>query len=310
MIPGHRGIRVDLACMPLWSRPPDWRRIPLLLALVSSSRMTVTALLTVVIIAMTACGSPAPRSSASSHGTDASPPGLPGSPCPVPAPASQAAGDPLTGLTVARIRAKAGADAEAMRSVCLSTRQPLPGTRLKGLATITVASLSTSGRCEFTATTPGGGSATLLEIRKDLWVQANHAYAQIAGAQTAEALSARTGKWVHAPRMDATIDNLLPLCKIPWISFSNLTFPDKNPSFPETRIAGLPVIDGQQTVGITDPPSGITYVSDTARSLPVRDAQEVLPGVTYDYDYFDFGIPATITPPPTTDVIDGSGYGS
>ncbi len=55
-----------------------------------------------------------------------------------------------------------------MRSVCLSTRQPLAGTRLKGLATVTVALLSASGRCEFTATTPGGGSATLLEIRKVL----------------------------------------------------------------------------------------------------------------------------------------------
>ncbi len=129
-------------------------------------------------------------------------------------------------------------------------------------------------------------------------MRANQAYARIAGAQTAEALSARTGKWVHAPRMDATIDNLLPLCAIPWPSFSNLTFPDKNPSFHETRIAGLPVIDGQQTLGITDPLGGTTYISDTARPLPVRDAQEVLPGVTYDYDYFDFGIPATITPPP------------
>lgn len=82
---------------------------------------------------------------------------------------------------------------------------------------------------------------------------------------------ARTGKWVHAPRTDATIDNLLSLCVIPWPSFSNLTLPDKNPSFPETHIAGLPVIDGQRTVGITDPLGDITYVSDTARPLPVRD---------------------------------------
>lgn len=28
------------------------------------------------------------------------------------------------------------------------------------------------------------------------------------------------------------------------------------------------------------------------------------------FDYFDFGIPATITPPPAADVIDGSGDGS
>lgn len=272
--------------------------------------MAVTALLAVVIIAVTACGSPAPSSSASSHGTAASPHGstlgLPGSPCPVPAPASRAAGDPLAGLTLDRIRAKAGANAEAMKSVCLSTRQPLPGTRLKGLATITVALLSASGPFEFTATTPGGGSVTLLEIRKVLWVRANQAYAQIAGTQTAEALSARTGKWVHAPRMDYTIDNLLGLSVIPWPSFSNLTFPDKN----STRITGLPVIDGQRTVGIADSLGGITYISDTARPLPVRDALEVLPGVTYDYDYFDFGIPATITPPPAADVIDGSGNGS
>jgi len=278
---------------------------------VPPSRTTVTALLAVVIIAITACGSPAPSSSSSAHGTAASPHGstlgLPGSPCPVPAPASRAAGDPLAGLTVAQIRAKAGADAEAMKSVCLSTREPLSGTRLKGLATVTVASLSAPS-CEFTVTTPGGGTATLLEIKEALWVRANQAYTRIAGAQTAEALSARAGKWVRAPRTDATISNLLPLCRLPWTSFSNLTFPDKNPSFSETRTAGLPVIDGQRTVGTTDPLGGITYVSDTARPLPVRDVFKDLPGMTFDY--FDFGIPATITPPPAADVIDGSGYGS
>jgi hypothetical protein len=275
--------------------------------------MAVTALLAVAIIAITACDSPAPSSPASSHGTAASPHGstlgLPGSPCPVPAPVSRAAGDPLAGLTVAQIGARAGADAEAMKSVCLSVREPLPGTRLKGLATVTVASLSAPGHCEFTATAPGGGSATLVEIGKGLWVRANQAYARIAGAQTAEALSARAGKWVHAPRMDATISNLLSLCIIPWPSFSDLTLTGKNPGgFPQTRIAGLPVTDGQPTVGITDPLGDITYISDTARPLPVRDTIKNLPGVTFDY--FDFGIPATITPPPAADVIDDGGYGS
>lgn len=307
----HRGLGlISLACHFGLGRAGLAART-LLSALVPSSRLTVTALLAVAITAITACGSNAPSSSASSYGTAASPHGstlgLPGSPCPVPAPASQAAGDPLAGLTVAQIRAKAGADTEAMKSVCMSVRQPLPGTRLKGLATVTVASLSAPGRCESAATTSGGGSATLLEAKETLWVRANQAYARIAGAQTAEALSARTGKWVHAQRTDATIDNLLSLCGIPWPSFSNLTLPDKSPSFTETRIAGLPVIDGQRTVGITDPLGDTTYVSDTARPLPVRDVFKDLPGITLDY--FDFGIPATITPPPAADVIDGSGYG-
>jgi hypothetical protein len=60
-------------------------------------------------------------------------------------------------------------------------------------------------------------------------------------------------------------------------------------------------------VEITDPLGDITYVSDMARPLPVRDASKDLSGVTFDYS--DFGIPATITPPPAADVIDGSGHG-
>jgi hypothetical protein len=181
---------------------------------------------------------------------------------------------------------------------------------LKGLASVTAAVPSASGRCEVMATTPGGGFATLVVIGKDFWVRANQAYARIAGAQTAEALSAQAGKWVHVTTGDATTNNLLSLCTIPWLSFSNLTSPDKNPGFPETRVAGLPVIDGQRTVGITDPSGDTTYVSDTARPLPVRDTFKGLPGGTGTLDYFDFGIPATITPPPAADVIDGSGHGS
>jgi hypothetical protein len=179
-----------------------------------------------------------------------------------------------------------------MKSVCLSTQGPLPGTQLKGVASVTVASLSAPGHCDAIVTTPGGGSATLVEIGRSLWVRANQAYAQVTGTQTAETLSARTGKWVHAPSMDAAINNLQSACRLPWLSFSELTFPDKNPGFPETRVAGLPVIDGQPTVGITDPSGLISYVSDTARPLPVRDALKDEPGMTFDH--FDFGIPVTI----------------
>jgi hypothetical protein len=196
-----------------------------------------------------------------------------------------------------------------MKSVCVSTRQPLPG----GPVNITAASLprkpSALGDCEVIATTLGGASATVVAIGEGLWVRANQAYARIAGAQTAEALSARAGKWVYVQREDATVRNLISVCGIPWLSFSGLTFPDHNPAgFPEIRVAGLPVIDGQRTVGISAPQADMTtYVSDTARPLPVRDVTTDLPDMPFDY--FDFGIPATITPPPAADVIDGSGHG-
>ena len=285
----------------------DWR-CALTLAIVAPSRMTVMALLAVATVAIAACSNVSPGSSASPRGTTASthgsPLGVPGSPCPVPAPASQVSGDPLARLTVAQIRARAGADAEALKSVCVATREALPGTGLKGVAAVTAAVPSAPGNCEVMATTPGGGSATVVAAGKGFWVRANQAYAQVAGAQTAEALSARAGKWAHASSEDATIRNLVSVCGLPWLSFSNLTFPDQSSTFTETRVAGLPVIDGQRTVGITDSSGDITYISDTARPLPVRDALVDVPGMPLDY--FDFGIPGTIPPPPAADVITGS----
>jgi hypothetical protein len=214
-------------------------------------------------------------------------------------------------LTVAQIRAKAGADAEAMKSVCLSAHGQLHGTGTE-LASITAASLLAKapgpGVCEVMATTPGGASITALTIGKGIWVRANHAYARIAGTQTTEALSARADKWIHVPDEDATVRDLLSWCHVTWLTISDLTFPDQNPKWPETRVAGLPVIDGQRTVGITDPDHDITYISDTARPLPVRDAIGNTPDMMVDF--FDFGIPVTSTPPPSAAVIDGTKHGS
>jgi len=62
------------------------------------------------------------------------------------------------------------------------------------------------------ATTPGGGSASLLAIGEGLWVRANQAYAQIAGAQTAEALSARAGK-CNATYLLCIVMNGSPSCR-------------------------------------------------------------------------------------------------
>ena len=66
------------------------------------------------------------------------------------------------------------------------------------------------------------------------------------------------------------------------------------------------MIDGQRTVGVTDPLGDVTYVTDTGRPLPAGQ-QIPMPSVTQDY--FDFGISATVSAPPANDVVDGSKYG-
>ncbi|HEX8008339.1 MAG TPA: hypothetical protein VF482_18155 [Trebonia sp.] len=67
-------------------------------------------------------------------------------------------------------------------------------------------------------------------------------------------------------------------------------------------------IDGQRAAELTNSEAGITiYVSDTAKPLVLRlDEPLAAPSVV---DYSAFGTPATISPPPPAEVVDGTRYG-
>ena len=228
--------------------------------------------------------------------------------CPVIAPTT-ASGDPLAKLSASQILMKARIDAEAEPTVCVSTSAMFQGAHLISPATVVMVSVK-GGRCEGTAMAPGGGFATFIEIRSAIWVWANPAYARFlqpyVKGQTSEAVSARLGKWVLVRKLNPVTGQMFEICTNTSTLYASMTTPGINPSSQDTRVAGFTMIDGQRTVGVTDPVGDVTYVTDTARPLPAGQHSPML-GVTQDY--FDFGISATVSAPPASDVVDGSKYG-
>jgi hypothetical protein len=228
--------------------------------------------------------------------------------CPVIAPAT-ASGDPLAKLSANQILKEAGTDAAVEPTVCASTPAMFQGARLRDPATVVMVSAK-GARCEGTVTAPGGGFATLIKIGRAIWVWADPAYARFlqpyVKGQTSETVSARLGKWVLAGNLTWATEEVLSDCAS--VSFAtNMMTPSTDPSFQNTRVAGFTMIDGQRTLGVTDPLGVVTYVTDTARPLPARLRVPSMPSVTQDY--FDFGISATVSAPPASDVVDGSKYG-
>ncbi|MCW2931825.1 MAG: hypothetical protein JWM19_2787 [Actinomycetia bacterium] len=216
--------------------------------------------------------------------------------------AAPSGSDPLAKLSANKILMDAGTDAAAEPTVCVSTPAIFQGTQLTDPATVVLASVR-GGRCEGTVTVPGGGFATVIEIGSATWVWADQAYARYlalqAKGQTSEEVSARVGKWVRAGKLNPATSGLLDECLNPYALFAQMTAPSTSPSFQDTR-AGFTMIDGQRTVGITNPLGSVTYVSDTTRPLPAGESLPGVPGVALDY--FDFGIPATFSAPPASDV--------
>jgi hypothetical protein len=226
--------------------------------------------------------------------------------CPVSA-ATAASGDPLAKLSASQILMKAAADAQAEPTVCVSTPAVFQGGQLMDPATVVLVSVK-DGRCEGTVTTPDGGIATVVKVGPATWVWANQAYARFLAlyskAQTSETVSARTGRWVPAGKLNRVTGDLTETCSLPQSFFEEIAATSSSPASQVTRIAGFTSIDGRPTVGISDPLGDVIYVSDTASPLPSEDKTSDDPTVTMDY--FDYGIPATITAPPTDDVADGN----
>ena len=229
--------------------------------------------------------------------------------CPVTL-ATPAKGDPLAKLSAGQVLARASSDAQAESTVCLSTPATFLGTRLIDPATVVIVSLK-DGRCEGTVTAPGGGLATVIKVGSDTWVWANQAYARFLApylkGQTAETVSARVGKWILSGTLNHATAEVPDSCSIPLAEFAQMAALSTNTDSQGTRVADFTMIDGQRTVGITDPLGEVDYISDTSRPLPARETIPSTPTVTFDY--FDFGIAATISAPPASDVVDGSTYG-
>jgi hypothetical protein len=208
------------------------------------------------------------------------------------APAGSAASNPLAGLSADQITSKAIADSEAAATVRISGRVADSGT------TIGMNLGIVRGRgCAGSMSISGEGSFLILKIGKTLWFKPDNAFWMHAGARSPAELQLVSGK---IPKTTSTsgVGAFAALCDVKQLMGGSST---------TGLVKGsATTISGQSALQLTDTAhSGTIDVSVSADPELLR---LFAPG-SADLDFTGYGAPVALTPPPASEIIDGTKYG-
>lgn len=208
-----------------------------------------------------------------------------------------AAGDPLAALSADAIGNKAVADTLAATSVRVTGKGTDSGAPLT--FTLTIANKSD---CEGSFSEGAKGAFQMILIGKTVWIKPNDTFWKVNGGNDPAVLSILSGKWIKDTTSSSGLGTLSTLCSLSGL-FSGL----------KSQAAGLvkgttSTVDGQQVLQLKNSGApGSLYVSDTAMPVMVRLADPESGGGTFDLT--GYGAPASITPPPASQTLDGKQYG-
>ncbi len=250
-------------------------------------RMTLVAAAGVSCLAAVACGS----STTSSGGA---------------APSASSTADPLAGLTAAQVGAKTVADAEASSSLTLKGSLTQSGQSY----TINLAIKPGQG-CMGTIGGGSKGSFKLIVIGKTIYLNPDDAFWKAsAGADATAAIALVNGRYLKVSTSDSNIAPLADLCDVSQLFSSDDPSgkTTKGPSGKTTKGA-VTTLGGTRVLPLKDPDGSVAYVTDTSKpqlvELVAPKGSSAGPGkVTVTT-----GAPVTLTPPPASQVIDGSKLG-
>ena len=252
---------------------------------------TLAAALTAALaVGLAACGtsgnsSVASTGSASTHATTS----------------ASVTADPLADLSATAIITKAFADTSAASSVHFTGRGTDSGQKL-GFALTVVRGKGCTG----TISESKSGSFQVIYLGKSVWVKPDAKFWKtIAGSGSNAQLGASllAGKWLKDSASDTSgLGSLVSVCTL-----SSL-FSQSTPAS-DHLVKGTPTtLNGQAVLPIKDVThDGTAYVTDTAN--PELVSLTSVGSSSGTFSFSDFGAPATITPPPASEVVDGSKYG-
>jgi len=259
----------------------------------NSPRLMAAAFVTAALaVGTAACGSSA---SPGSSATSASP-GTSSATAPAATPSGAASAGPLAGLTADQVATKALADTKAAPSVHLT------GTGTDSGQSLTLDLTLVHGKgCVGTVSMAKMGSFRLIYDGKTVWALPDAKFYKGAGVTDSGALAILNGKYLKLKSTDSGLGGLATLCSLNGLVGAFGTPIGLNMAAP-TSVRGVPAVklsDAGDTAYL--------YVTYAAKpELLQLNAPGSSGGV------FDFSYPATvitITPPPASQVIDGSKYG-
>jgi hypothetical protein len=202
--------------------------------------------------------------------------------------------DPLAGLSSQQIATKAVSGTEVAPSVRVS------GSGLDSGVMISIDLTEERGKgCEGTIGEGNKGSLRMIDNGSTLWIFPDSKFYQANGAPAAVA-TLLEGKYLKLSPSTGGLASLSDLCSVSKL-LSQFTV-DAG-----TAKGVVTTVDGQTAVKISDKTgSGHAYVTDTAAPELLRIQKPGSGGGQIDFSY---PAPAAITPPPASEVIDGSKYG-
>ena len=246
-------------------------------------RLTLAAAAGVSCLAAVACGS------SSTSGASAGASG---------AASASSTVDPLAGLTVAQVEDKVVADAKASSS--LTMRGALVET---GQSISVDLGIKPGQGCTGTIGEGSKGSFKMIVIGKTIYMNPDDAFWKAnAGAEANAAIALVNGRYLKVSSSNSSDASLGQLCDVSQI-FSTNGKPDKVTKGAVTTLGGTRVLQLKNSDG------SVAYVTDTSNPQLVEIAAPKGDKNGSGSVTVTIGAPVTLTPPPASQVIDGSKLG-
>lgn len=221
--------------------------------------------------------------------------GTPTGTTPAVSPSYSANANPLAAMTADHIVARAVADTKNARSVRITGKTSDSGQTLK------FDLLLVRGQgCEGSIVESKSGSFRLIDKGTSIWILPDAKFYRSQAGANAEVLAILNGKYLAEQASGSGLGSLAALCTLSTLlsGFNGLAGLSKRTA---------PPINGQPVVELSDAgDSGRVYVSDAATPRLLRVDVPGAGGVLLDFSYGNHG---AITPPPASQVLDGSKYG-
>jgi hypothetical protein len=210
---------------------------------------------------------------------------------------SSAAADPLAGMSATKIASKVLTDFKAASSVHVS------GTIDESGQNISLdLSIASGGKCQGTLALGGSGSMLLISNGTQGWAKPSTQFWKSEANATPAVLSIVSGKYVTIPS-GSSVSSIESLC-----SLSSLAGSAQGIGADVAK-GSTSTLDGQTVIALKDTASkSVAYVTDAAKPELVRLSGGDSSG-SGDLTFTAYDVPVTITPPPSSQVLDGSKYG-
>lgn len=232
-------------------------------------------------LAAAACGSSSPAASA--LGT----------------PSASSTVDPLAALTVNQLEAKVIADTKASPSVTLRDTSVQSGES----ATVDMAIKPGQG-CTGTIGLGSKGNVKITEIGSKLYLNMDDQYWEAnAGSEAQQVIALLGGRYIEVPATDKNFASLASLCDLSQLFSTN----GKQDTITKGAVTTR---GGTRVLTLNDRTDGSTgYVTDSGQPLLTgftapKDSKAGAENATITY-----GAPVTLTPPPASEVVDGTKLG-